>query len=81
MAADYLEVDIEELTVGEINQLEELTGTAIDELMGAGKPKGPMLQALGVVLMRRDNPDYTWEQAADLRVRLSDNEDPTEAAA
>lgn len=78
MDDNYLEVDLAELTVGEIETIEEVIDGPIDKAFADDKPKGRALRALGYVLKRRDNPEFTLEDAGDLRIRL--REDPTTAA-
>jgi hypothetical protein len=63
-------VDLEQLTVNEIEQIEELTGEGIDIFGHAGTKKGKTLRAGGLVFMRRTDPSFTWEQAGNLRVRF-----------
>ena len=76
---DVLDVDISELTVGEIIEIEELTGMPLDALGQADKPKGKMLAALAFVSKRRDNPKFTWEDALELKITTSQSEvDPSE---
>ena len=78
---DVLDVDISELTVGEIIEIEELTGMPLDALGQADKPKGKMLAALAFVSKRRDNPKFTWEDALELKITTSQSEvDPSEGA-
>ena len=76
---DVLDVDISELTVGEIKEIEELTGMPLDALGQADKPKGKMLAALAFVSKRRENPKFTWEDALELKITTSQTEvDPSE---
>tara|TARA_R110002020_G_scaffold359399_5_gene572049 strand:+ start:289 stop:549 length:261 start_codon:yes stop_codon:yes gene_type:complete len=76
---DVLDVDISELTVGEIIEIEELTGMPLDALGQADKPKGKMLAALAFVSKRRENPKFTWEDALELKITTSQTDvDPSE---
>jgi hypothetical protein len=75
---DVLVIDITALKVREIEEIEDRLGESIDAAFGAGSPKGKALRALGFVMRRRTNPDYTWEDAGELVVQLSDP--PTGAA-
>lgn len=79
---DVLNIDLDHLTVGEIEQIEELTGQAIDTFGLAGVPKGKMLHALAFVTRKRADSSFTWEAAGDLKVKLSEGETvpPTDAA-
>jgi len=84
---DKVRLDIGELTLGEMEAWEELTGRPFGDFLAAcesGLERLPTrhLLALIVVLQRRENPDYALEDARDLR--LTDVEfvsaDPTPAA-
>jgi hypothetical protein len=74
MASEKLEVDLDLLTVGEIEQAEEMTGIAIDVLGMAGAPKGKMYRVLGYLVKRRDNPSFTYEDAGNLIVEPTSEE-------
>jgi hypothetical protein len=67
---DIVYVDLEQLTVSEIEQIEELTGVGIDTFSQPGSAKGKTLRAGGYVVKRRTDPSFTWEQAGNLRVRF-----------
>lgn len=69
---DILTIDLNDLRVHEIETIEEVIGTSIDEAFGAGAPRGKALRALGYVIKRRDNPDFTLEDAGNLRLSLVD---------
>ena len=73
-------VDINDLTIAEVVEIEERTGLPLDALGQADKPKGKMLQALAYIVKRRDNPDFTWEQAGAMRISAAQaTPDPTPA--
>lgn len=89
MAEQYdLDIDIESLTVGEMEDIEAEAGlsySAILRKMGEeDAPKGRILRAFAYVLRRRVDPEFTREQARELRfmsVRLTwgaAEPDPTE---
>ena len=72
-------IDLEDLTIAEVVEIEERTGLPLDALGQADKPKGKMLQALAYIVKRRDNPDFSWEQAGELRVSGAQSKpDPTD---
>jgi len=78
---NVLIIDLEELRVAEIELLEELAGCPVDEMFAKGMPRGRTLRALGVVMKRRTDPEFTLEQAGDLVIRLADTDpNPTPAA-
>ena len=75
----YLNIDLGELTVSEIETIEEVMGEPFDTAFADGKPRGKMLRAIGYVVKRRANPDFTLEDAGNLIVKLAEP-DPTDAA-
>ena len=66
---------VQTLTVGEIEFLEEKTGRSVAKAFGGDAPMGTALRALAYLTKRRDDPDFTWEQSADLRVNLIRDEE------
>ena len=77
-AADVLTVDINDLTVEEVEIVEEVTGVAIDRAFDKDRPKGKLLRALAYISRRRTDPTFTLEDAGKLRVTAaSDDPDPT----
>jgi hypothetical protein len=56
--------DFESLTLEEVEILENLTGESIDQAFGSGKPKGKVMKAFIWVVMKRDNPNFTIEEAS-----------------
>ena len=65
---DHYTVDINSLTIAEVVEIEDRTGMPLDALGQADKPKGRMLQALAWISKRREDPDFTWEMAGDLKI-------------
>jgi len=61
--------DFESLTLEEVEVIENLTNTSIDEAFGNGKPKGKALAAFVWVVMKRDNPNYKMEDAKKLSLK------------
>lgn len=81
MSDDFLEIDLANLRIREIEEIEAIAEAPFDELFSGGKPKGKALRAIGYVVKRRENPDFSIEDAGDLIVKLTDPEpDPTAAA-
>lgn len=78
--SDELSIELESLTVGEIEEIEEITGYPIDKVFDGDRPRGKVLRAIGFVVKRRENPDFTLEDAGRLVVRLAEP-DPTTAVA
>jgi len=61
--------DWEDLTLEEIEFLEEYTGLSIDSMDIDGRPKGKLLVAMAYIARRRDDPDFTVEQARKMKIR------------
>jgi hypothetical protein len=55
--------DFESLTLDEVEMIENLTGVAIERIAEDGAPKGKNLKSLIFVMMRRNDPAFTIEQA------------------
>ena len=76
---DVLNIDINDLTIAEVVEIEDLTGMPLDALGQDDKPKGRMLQALAYISKRRDNPDFTFEDAGALKITTTSSKpDPTD---
>lgn len=60
--------DVEDLTLGEIETLEELCNASFDELFADNKPKGKAMRAIVFIVNRRTNPDYTYEETANIKI-------------
>lgn len=58
--------DFETLTLNEVEQIELITGSSIDQLMDAGSPKGKALKAIIYIIRKRTEPDFTLEQAGSI---------------
>lgn len=54
---------IEKLTLGEIAQLEELTGLSLSAMSDDAAPKGKFLAGLAWLAKRRQDPTFSYEQA------------------
>lgn len=77
--SEHFNIDINDLTIAEIVEIEERTGMPLDALGQSDKPKGKMLQALAYISKRRDNPEFTWEMAGDLKITTESTPvDPSE---
>jgi hypothetical protein len=57
-------LDFDSLTLEEVELIENLIGESIDEAFGNGKPKGKVLKVFIWVMMKRQNPQFTIEQAS-----------------
>ena len=58
--------DFESLTLNEVEQIELITGSSIDQLMDAGQAKGKAMKAIIFIMKKRIDPNFTLEQAGAL---------------
>jgi hypothetical protein len=61
--------DFESLTLEEVEVIENLTNSSIDEAFSNGKPKGKALSAFVWVVLKRENPSFKIEDARKLTLR------------
>lgn len=61
-------VDINDLTAAEIEAVEEVIDASIVSVFDPKARQGKAARALGWVMVRRTNPEFTLEEAGDLRV-------------
>jgi hypothetical protein len=61
--------DFESLTLEEVELIENLTNSSIDEAFSNGKPKGKALSAFVWVVLKRDNPNYKMEDAKKISLK------------
>ena len=77
--SEHFNIDINDLTIAEVVEIEERTGLPLDALGQADQPKGKILQALAYISKRRDDPDFTWEMAGELKISSDSTPvDPTD---
>lgn len=77
---ETISVDIDGMTLGEMELVEDLTGLGLDEIgavMSKPGPKVKVLTALAYVVKRRTQPDITLEEIKGMRIALADD-DPKE---
>ncbi len=70
-AEELFNIDVSDLTIAEVVLIEDKTGLPLDALGDADKPKGRMLQALAYIVKKREDPDFTWEQAGELKINTT----------
>lgn len=58
--------DVDSLTLGEIERIEQMARQGIGSLGDDSKPRGRMLRAIITVLRQREDPAYKYEQSADV---------------
>ena len=56
--------DFESLTLEEVELIENLLGESIDQAFGDGKPKGKALKVFTWIVIKRNNPKFTIEEAS-----------------
>jgi hypothetical protein len=61
--------DFESLTLEEVELIENLTNSSIDEAFSNGKPKGKALAAFVWVVLKRENPNYKMEDAKKISLK------------
>jgi hypothetical protein len=69
--------DVEQLSVGDLELLEERTGRPLSRLFAADAPRGTLLHALAFIVLRNEAEDRglpapSWEEAGRVRVQLAD---------
>ena len=69
MTTNETKFDFESLTLEEVEQIELIAGTSIDQLMDAGAPKGKALKAIIFIIKRREDPSFTLEQAGKIPLK------------
>ncbi|GGM48429.1 hypothetical protein GCM10012275_19250 [Longimycelium tulufanense] len=71
--SDVIRVDLDDLTIDEIEMLEDLLNAPLDEVATPGRRKGPFLRAIACVIKRREDPEFPLEAAGSLKVKLGDS--------
>ena len=61
--------DFESLTLEEVELIENLTNSSIDQAFQDGKPKGKALSAFVWVVLKRDKPNYKMEDAKKISLK------------
>ena len=78
MTDETFNIDINDLTIAEVVEIEDLTGMQLDALGQDDKPKGRMLQALAYITKKKENPEFTFEDAGKLKITTASSKpDPT----
>lgn len=66
-------MDIQNLTMGEITQIENLSGKAFADMSDESAQKGALLTALAFVIKKRTDPNFTFQDAQ--KLTMADIED------
>jgi hypothetical protein len=59
-------IRFEEMTLGEIEEIELMTGKSIEDVLSEGQPKGRALRVLYYILKRRDDAKFKFEDTEKL---------------
>jgi hypothetical protein len=68
----HVRVALSSLTIGEIAAAEALAGVSMDWATAPDKPRGLIYQGIACVVQQRTNPEFTWDDAADVIVELEE---------
>ncbi|MFD5640737.1 hypothetical protein ACFWIP_02945 [Streptomyces anulatus] len=68
--SDVFSLDIDSLSLNEIESIEDIIDGPLDSLAKPGAKKARMLKAMAYVVKRREDPNFTIEDAGNLRVEL-----------
>lgn len=68
MADETIVLNLDDMELGELEQIEEIAGPEASQLMMAGRMTAKALIAVAFVVKRRDNPDFTLEDARAIKV-------------
>lgn len=78
--AGALKIDLEDFTLDEIDEMEDLTGKPFGEMFSSAAG----LKAAYFITKRREDPGFSWDDAGKVKVRdvtVGESADPTDAAA
>jgi len=81
---EVLEFDVNSLTLGEVEEMEEILGREVMKELGQGDPSVKTLVVLVYIIKRRNNPEYTMADARQVKVAMIQAEskaDPKDGAA
>jgi len=63
-----VELNLNDLTIGEVADLEEVLGISMEAAFAADAPRGRVIQALVWINNRREDPTFTFEDAGKLKL-------------
>lgn len=80
---ELLSIDLDSLSIEEIETIEEILDAPLDSLAKPNVRRGKMLRAMAVVIKRRTDPTFSIEDAGRLRISLKQAKaaDPTALSA
>lgn len=76
---ELLEIDPNSLTLGELEEIEDITGRPVGAELGRGTPSMRTLLAVVFIMKRRKDPSYTLDDARKLNINtisLGAKQDP-----
>jgi len=56
-------MNVNELTLGDVAEVEELSGQPLAALGDANAPKGKLMIAIAWIIKRKEDPKFTYEHA------------------
>lgn len=69
---EHLTFDFDDLTVDEIEAIEDALDAPLDLAFAPGQRKGKALRVMAWVIRRRTDPTFTLEQAGKLKISASE---------
>ena len=66
---EVVEIDANSLTIGELEQIEEITGRNVSHELGRGEPSAKTLLALVYVFKKRTDPTISLDDVRKLNMR------------
>ncbi|MFD7610993.1 hypothetical protein [Streptomyces sp. NPDC059828] len=69
-ASEILSLDIDSLSIDEIEIIEDIIDGPLDQLAKPGARKAKLLRAMAVVIKRREDPSFSAEDAGKLRIEF-----------
>jgi hypothetical protein len=68
MELDITQLDFNSLTIGEMEDIEDVCDMAIDDFFANAGVKGAKM---AYILIKRDKPEFTWEESKDIDIQLA----------
>jgi hypothetical protein len=62
-------MNFDNLTLGDIEEIELLTGASLDVLFQSGEPKGRAMRAVYYITRKKKEPGYKFEDSANVTQR------------
>ncbi len=82
MAYEHIEIDINEMDLGELAAAEALCGVSITPIITRQDLPATVLMAMATVIVQRTNPAFTYAEASKLKIgRFNEVADIEEVAA